>query len=120
MNYSNRRNYTRYAFTVAVTLFQNELMYRCNECSNISRGGMCVVLRNTTFIQGRVTVTLSKIYDSTLVDFQAECKVAWQDMNGGYNNSRMLGLEFISMDYHNSEALEKILSFSSSASEAVF
>jgi c-di-GMP-binding flagellar brake protein YcgR len=106
----NRRRHTRYAFTIAITLFQNQNTIRCSECRNISEGGMCVILSENIILQGTVTVALSKMIDDTLVDFKAECKVAWQDQSGSYDNGRMLGLEFTAMDYQSSYNLQKILS----------
>jgi hypothetical protein len=78
---------------------------------------MCVILRDTTFIQGNVSIALTKMYNDSLYNFQADCRVAWQDTSGNYDNSRMLGLEFCSIDAHNSHVLEQLLAFSSMAPE---
>ena len=76
-----------------------------------------MILRDTAVIQGKVSVALTKMYNNSLYNFQAECRVAWQDESGNYDNSRMLGLEFCSVDTHNTQVLEQLLTFSSMAPE---
>jgi c-di-GMP-binding flagellar brake protein YcgR len=116
----NRRRHTRYAFTIAITLFQNENTIRCSECRNISRGGMCVILSENTFLEGTLHVALSKMIGDTLIDFKAECRVAWQDHSGSYDNARMLGLEFLSIDHQNSYNLERILAATEISPQEMF
>ncbi|HEX2959835.1 MAG TPA: PilZ domain-containing protein [Chitinispirillaceae bacterium] len=116
----NRRMYTRYSFTIAITLFQNDTAIHCSECRNISHGGMCVILDENISLNGIVTVVLSKMIGKNMVDLKADCRVAWQDNQGSYDNGKMLGLEFISIDNENGYNLEKILAYSSASPQEVF
>lgn len=116
----NRRMYTRYAFTIAITLFKEDTVIRCSECRNISHGGMCVILNENIPLNGIVTVALSKMLGTSMVDLKADCRIAWQDNQGGYDNGKMLGLEFISIDNENSYNLEKILAYTSTEPQEVF
>lgn len=120
MSTHNRRMYTRYAFTIAITLFQNDSVIRCSECRNISHGGMCVILNDNMPLDGVVTVALSKMLGKNMIDLKADCRIAWQDNQGGYANGKMIGLEFISIDNENSYNLEKILAYSSAEPLEVF
>jgi c-di-GMP-binding flagellar brake protein YcgR len=112
--------YTRYAFTIAITLFKEDTVISCSECRNISHGGMCIILNENIPLDGVVTVALSKMLGSKMVDLKADCRIAWQDNQDGYANGKMFGLEFISIDNESSYNLEKILAFSSAEPQEVF
>ncbi len=86
----------------------------------MSHGGLCVILNENIFLDGVVTVALSKMLGKTMVDLKADCRVAWQDNQSGHDNGRMIGLEFISIDNENSYNLEKILAYSSAEPQEVF
>jgi hypothetical protein len=81
---------------------------------------MCVILSENRVFQGPVFVALSKMINNEVIDFKAECRVAWQDTTDAYANARMLGLEFISMDYENSRNLDRILAYSSTSPQEMF
>jgi hypothetical protein len=81
---------------------------------------MCVILNENISPEGTVLVALSKMINNEVIDFKAECRIAWQDNTDTYANARMLGLEFISMDYENSHNLERILTYNSASPQDVF
>lgn len=109
---TERRQYTRKALTVAVTLDIDGTIIRGSECRNISQGGMFIALKQDIAINKQGTVTLTTKCGSELITFRSEFQVVRCVYPGEYNGDKGIGVTFTRMDDASNQNLFRILAFS--------
>lgn len=115
--FKNRRKYQRYPVTVQVSVRYGENFLEGTECSDISLGGMCVVVNDKIeqkFDAG-VVMLVQKCGEET-VFFESDFVRLWDNLVYFNKNDTRLGIRFKNIDPKNFDSLCKILSFQGESS----
>ena len=110
--FKNRRKDQRYPITVQVSVKIGDSFLEGTECSDISLGGMCVVVNNKinrNYTSG-IVVLVQKCGEET-VSFESDFVRLWDNLVYFDSNDTRLGIRFKNIDKDNFDSLCKILSF---------
>ena len=110
--FKNRRKDQRYPITVQVSVRFGENFLEGTECSDISLGGMCVVVNNKinkNYTSG--VVMLVQKWGKETVFFESDFVRLWDNLVYFNSNDTRLGIRFKNIDKENFDSLCKILSF---------
>ncbi|MGD9200356.1 MAG: PilZ domain-containing protein [Chitinispirillia bacterium] len=110
--FKNRRKHQRYPITVQVSVRFGDNFLEGSECSDISLGGMCVVVNDKISKNNNagVVMLVQKCGEET-VFFESDFVRLWDNLVYTDSNDTRLGIRFKNIDQKNFDSLCKILSF---------
>ncbi len=103
-----RRNYQRIPLNIPVTIIINDRTLHEAVCKNISMGGMCISVEDTSVDKHENgKVELNYHCEEEIIQFKGEFAIKW--LLGEENNHCEFGLQFTYYDPSNSTNLARIV-----------
>lgn len=109
--FKNNRHHTRYPVIEKLSLrFENEFL-NGTECSNISLGGMCILIDDKISSNDKYgTLMLAQKMGDDIILFEADFVRLWDRLAFADSDDRRMGIKFINIDKENHKKLLKIIS----------
>lgn len=110
--FKNRRKYQRYPVTVQISVRFGENFLEGSECSDISLGGMCVVVNEKIKEKSNngVVMLVQKCGDEVIF-FESDFVRLWDNLVYFNSKDTRLGIRFRNVDMKNFDSLCKIISY---------
>ncbi len=109
--FKDRRKFSRYPCDLTMSVEIGDSTFTTTECSNISLGGMCIVVDNKVDKSIKFgTLHLTKKCDSEEINFQAKLIILWSNFKYVDRFDTRIGVMFKDLDSENKENLQKIIS----------
>ncbi|MBN1984013.1 MAG: PilZ domain-containing protein [Chitinivibrionales bacterium] len=107
----DRRKNARYRFEEKISVTFNSEILTASGCSDISLGGMCIILPEAVDVsknrKGKLSL-MQKINNETVV-FEADFASLWNSLVSLKGKQSRLGIKFVELNPHNFENLCKII-----------
>ena len=107
-----RRKNSRYSCDLRLSVEIGDTTFDTTECSNISLGGMCIVVDDKVDKSEKYgTLTLLQKSDEEEVCFNAKLLILWSNFKYiDRNDTTRVGVKFKDLDPENIKKLQKIIS----------
>lgn len=113
--FKNRRRHQRYPITVQVSVRFGDTFLDGTECSDISLGGMCVVVNEEIEKNWKYgTVMLVQKYGDETIVFESNFTRLWDNHVYVNRKDTRIGIKFRDIDSTNFNNLCKLISYQSS------
>jgi c-di-GMP-binding flagellar brake protein YcgR len=109
--FKERRKHSRYQCDLRLSVEIGDTTFKTTECSNISMGGMCIVVDDKvdkTIKYG--TLTLVQRKDEEEISFNVKLLILWSNFKYVDRRDTLIGVKFKGLDPENSKKLKKIIS----------
>ncbi len=115
MMFKERRVNDRIPVTEQLSVRFNDEFLDGTECSDISKGGMCICFSDSINTDSRYgTLMLAQKYDNETIFFESKFFRLWDSLVYLDKKNTRMGVKFIDIDDKNIENLDKILSMQNS------
>ena len=109
--FKDRRKDSRYPVTEQLSVKFNDNFLNGTECSDISMGGMCIVVEdkiNQEFKYG--TLFLVQKYGEEIIFFESRFRKIWDSLVFVDRKDTRIGVKFLDIDEKNLKNLSRIIS----------
>ena len=110
-SYKERRRDSRYPVTEQLSVRFNDNFLNGTECSDISLGGMCIVIEDKIDKKYQYgTVFLVQKYNDEVIFFESRFRKIWDNPVYVDREDTRIGIKFLDIDNRNFDNLQKIIS----------
>jgi len=110
-NFKERRRDSRYPVTEQLSVRFNDNFLNGTECSDISLGGMCIVIEDKIDKKYQYgTVFLVQKYNEEVIFFESRFRKIWDNPVYVDRQDTRIGIKFLDIDTRNFDNLQKIIS----------
>ena len=105
-----RRRDSRYPVTEQLSLRFNDNFLNGTECSDISLGGMCIVIEDKIDKEYKYgTVFLVQKYEDEVIFFESQFRKIWDNPVYVDREDTRIGVKFLDIDTRNFDNLQRII-----------
>lgn len=109
--FKERRRNTRYPVTEQLSVRFNNTFLNGTECSDISVGGMCIVIDDKIDKEYKYgTVFLVQKYGDEVIFFESRFRKIWDNPVYVDRKDTRMGVKFLDIDTRNFDNLQRIIS----------
>ena len=109
--FKERRKYPRYPAIEQLTVRFNDTFFNGTECSDISYGGMCIVVDDRIGKEVKYGIVfLVQKYKEEVIFFESKFMKMWDNLVYVDRNDTRIGVKFLDIDDNNLKSLSRIIS----------
>lgn len=110
--YRERRKHSRYSCDLKLSVEIGNTTFKTSECSNISLGGMCIVVDDKVDKKIKyANLTLIQKNKDEEISVNAKLLILWSNFKYVDRSDTRLGVKFKDLDPENMKNLQKIIEF---------
>ena len=108
--FKERRKYPRYPVIEQLTVRFNDTFLNGTECSDISYGGMCIVVDDKIGKEVKYGIVfLVQKYKEEVIFFESKFMKMWDNLVYVDRNDTRMGVKFLDIDDKNLKSLSRII-----------